>query len=212
MPLDQWFSKWGSWASSVNITWELVRRKFSSCPSHLLSQSPPGNSSTIHSLRNTGMDSELLWGWEPYFSLPQYLAQCLAFSRHQLIFVGRMVGEWMNARLFICLNLSLYVLHTISASAGIRVLPRTVPGPAGMPGGSKWDLLWRPVPHPGQLPLGAIPVSGRWVPSLPWRGNSLLIFTTGPAPSEQRESSYLGVNLLCAKRLPNPKLLSCGLL
>ncbi|XP_014392281.1 PREDICTED: polycystic kidney disease protein 1-like 2 [Myotis brandtii] len=22
----------------------------------------------------------------------------------------------------------------------------------------KWDLLWRPVPHPGQLPLGAVPV------------------------------------------------------
>ena len=61
----------------------------------------------------------------------------------------------------ICLTLSLNVLHTVSASTGMWVPPRPVPGAAGLPGGSRWNLLWRPVPQPGQLPVGAVPVPGR---------------------------------------------------
>lgn len=55
----------------------------------------------------------------------------------------------------LCLTLSFNVLHTVSASAGMWVPPRPVPG------GSRWDLLWRPVPHLGQLPVGAVPLLGR---------------------------------------------------
>ena len=53
------------------------------------------------------------------------------------------------------------LLHTAPDSSGMWVPPRPVPGAAGLPGGSRWDLLWRPVPRPGQLPVGAVPVPGR---------------------------------------------------
>lgn len=81
--------------------------------------------------------------------------------------------------ILLCLNPSLYVLP---ASSGMRAFPRLVPGASGMPGGSKWDLLWRPVPHLGQLPMGAISVLGRQVPNVPRCGNSLLISKSSPAP------------------------------
>lgn len=63
MPLDQWFSKWDPWASSVNfnMTQELVRKANSQVASHIYwITSPPGNSGAISSLRATGLDPELL--------------------------------------------------------------------------------------------------------------------------------------------------------
>jgi hypothetical protein len=54
-----------------------------------------------------------------------------------------------------------FVLPTLPASTGMGGLPRTVPGAAGMPGGSRWKLLWRPVFYSGQLPVGPLPVPGR---------------------------------------------------
>lgn len=70
-----------------------------------------------------------------------------------------MVGE--REVIHLCLNLSLFVLHTVPDPAGIPVLFRPVPGAASMPGGSRWDLLWKRVPHPGQLPVGAVPMPRR---------------------------------------------------
>lgn len=69
----------------------------------------------------------------------------------------------MNERevIHLCLNLSLFVLRTIPAPARIWTLSRPVPGAASMPSGSRWDLLWKRVPHPGQLPVGAVPMPGR---------------------------------------------------
>lgn len=119
--------------------------------------------------------------------------------------VNEWINEWEVIRL--CLNLSLFVFHTVPAPAGIRALPRPVPGAASMPGGSRWDLLWRPVPHPGKLPVGAVPVPGRWVLSKK-QGIPLFLHQVQPH-LEQREEPPMGADL-CAKRLPDSHLIPCS--
>lgn len=204
MPLDQWFSKWGPWASSVNMIRELVRKADSQvAPTSIGSQA----------LQGILVQSQV---WEPLGWTLSYLRvgvlllsppvpRTMPGLQQTPVDIYRADAGWMNEHeaVRLCLNLSLYVLHTVPASAGVRVLPRTVPGAAGMPSDGKWDLLWRSVPHTGcSTSVGKVSPWVAWV----WEFPPHFCARSSCPPPQRMEHPPMGADLPCAKRPPSPKL------